>query len=75
MGTPPSTTTLSALSGKDDVEQDEDDVAHSIMELEWPGEEKKKRCDAYTVAKSGVVVSVSLDCCEKGDESKLDDED
>ncbi|KAL1816687.1 hypothetical protein ACET3Z_019261 [Daucus carota] len=57
-----------SLSGNDDEQDDDDkdDVADSVMELEWPGEEKKKRRDLYTAAKSGVVVSVSSECGEGG---------
>lgn len=43
----------------DDEYKEEEEEEDSMMELERPGEEKKKRWEANTVAKSGVPVTIS----------------
>lgn len=51
-----------------DASDDDNDSAEeeeSMMELERPGEEKKKRCDAKMVAKSGVEASSESDSDEE----------
>lgn len=51
---PPTTLSGSVGMPGDDEEVDDRDDEESMMELERPGEEQKKRWDAKMVEKSGV---------------------
>lgn len=51
---PPTTLSGSVEMPGDEEEVDDREDEESMMELERPGEEKKKRWDAKTVEKSGV---------------------